>query len=45
MEPLMGAFFIITNLVLTATVGLGIYSFSASIIWAIAGALVITGRR
>jgi len=39
----MGAFFILTNLALTIIVGAGIYSFSESWIWAIVGALVITG--
>lgn len=36
-------FFLLTNAALTLVVGLGIYSFSQSLLWAIVGALAITG--
>jgi len=39
----MGAFFLLTNLALTILVGLGIHSFSGSIVWAVVGAVLITG--
>ena len=39
----MTFFFMLTNLALTIIVGLGIYSFSESIVWTIIGAFVITG--
>jgi len=39
----MSVFFIISNIALTAIVGIGIYSFSGNIFWAVIGASIITG--
>jgi hypothetical protein len=39
----MAAFFLITNTLLSVLVGLGIYSFSQSILWAVIGAMLVTG--
>jgi hypothetical protein len=39
----MAAFILITNTALTILVGLGIYSFSQSILWAAIGAMLVTG--
>lgn len=40
---MMGIFFIVSNTILTLLAAFGIYSFSHSVLWAILGALVITG--
>lgn len=37
----MGIFFMITNTILTLVIGMGIYSFSHSIFWAVSGAFVL----
>jgi len=37
------AFFLLTNTALTIIVGMGIHSFSNSLIWAVIGALAVTG--
>ena len=39
----MMAFFLLTNTALTIIVGMGIYSFSNSILWSVIGALAVTG--
>lgn len=39
----MAAFFLLTNFALTIIVGLGVYSFSHSILWSVVGAFLVTG--
>ena len=43
MKGFLAPFFLLTNTALTIIVGMGIYSFSGSIFWAVVGALIITG--
>ena len=43
MSTVFSPFFIISNTILTLLVGMGIHSFSDSFIWALVGALAITG--
>jgi len=39
----MMAFFLLSNTALTIIVGMGIYSFSNSLLWAVIGAFSVTG--
>lgn len=39
----MGLFFLLTNIAITIIVGVGIHSFSRSIVWAVIGAILLTG--
>ena len=43
MNRFFAPFFLLTNTSLSIVTGMGIYSFSGSIFWAVAGALLITG--